>query len=103
MFITLPFLRTPSQPLVEFFIEWKVDLTSDGYDRGSDKNDILDINSNAAMKSRSQMYSYAAQIMDNQFRLFVFAIAIYGECAHFFRFDPSSIAMSSTIVRTLRH
>ncbi|KAK7688371.1 hypothetical protein QCA50_008744 [Cerrena zonata] len=80
--------------LVEFFIEWKVDLTSDGYDRGSDKNDILDLNSNAAMKSRGQMYSYAAQIMDNQFRLFVFAIAVYGDCARFFRFDPSSIVVT---------
>lgn len=79
--------------LLELFIEWK-DGALDGFHTTSRKGRILDKTSAVASEIRGQIFSYAAQIMDHQHRLFVFGISIHGTYARFYRFDPSCVVVS---------
>ena len=52
--------------------------------------------SHESVDSRKQLFQFAAFQWDHQHRLFAFAIGIYDSTARFFRFDPSSVAVSQS-------
>ncbi|CAL1710413.1 unnamed protein product [Somion occarium] len=57
---------------------------------------FLDSSSSRAKSTLGQLFSYAAEQMSHH-RLWVFAVAIYGSYARFFRFDRSSIVISAPV------
>ncbi|KAK7688400.1 hypothetical protein QCA50_008773 [Cerrena zonata] len=83
--------------LMDFFIEWRPDEDLDGYRTSFGNKQILDDDSEAALEIRGRIFTYAAQLMDSQHRLFVFAVDIYGPRARLYRFDPSCIIVSDII------
>ena len=92
---TILVLRWPD---VELFIEWKTEWEHDGYcDIFHDDDDILDADTIKATHTRGQIYSYAANVMDSQYRLSVFAISICGNFARFYRFDPSCVVVTEPV------
>lgn len=83
---------------LQSFLEWKTLVGRDGFRSTFREGEILDNNSHRASETRGQIYHYAAQLMDHQYRLFVFAASISGDIARFYRFDPSCVAVSEPIV-----
>ncbi|KAK7688397.1 hypothetical protein QCA50_008770 [Cerrena zonata] len=84
-------------PLMDFFIEWRPDEHFDCYYEDYVNDQILDDSCDQAFKMRGRMFTYAAQLMDCQHRLFVFAIDMFGSYARLYRFDPSCIVVSDLI------
>ncbi|KAK7688378.1 hypothetical protein QCA50_008751 [Cerrena zonata] len=84
-------------PLMDFFIEWRQNEHFDCYYEDYDNDEILDDSCDQAFEMRGRMFTYAAQLMDCQHRLFVFAIDMFGSFARLYRFDPSCIVVSDLI------
>ncbi|KAK7688374.1 hypothetical protein QCA50_008747 [Cerrena zonata] len=84
-------------PLMDFFIEWRPDEDFDCYYEASVNDRILDDSCEQAFQMRGRMFTYAAQLMDCQHRLFVFAVDMFGSYARLYRFDPSCIVVSDLI------
>lgn len=84
-------------PLMDFFIEWRPDEDFDCYYEDYVNDQILDDSCDEAFEMRGRMFTYAAQLMDCQHRLFVFAIDMFDSYARFYRFDPSCIVVSDLI------
>ena len=83
---------------VEIIIEWKADTELDGFRKEfPDQYATLDGESDKAAQTRGQIYSYAAEALENQHRLFILALTICGDYARFYRFDASSVVVSEPI------
>ena len=79
------------------FVEFKAQKNSDGYSGKTPKSQVLDINTTKAEETRGQMHHYAAHLMDQQHRLSVTDVAIYGEYARLFSFNTSCTVVSEPI------
>ena len=82
---------------IEIFIEWKRDVDADGFRRTFSEGHVLDAPSVKALESRGQIYSYAAQALNEQHRSCVFAVSICSQFARLYRFDPSCVVVSEMI------
>ena len=87
-----------SWPDMDMYIEWKIEDGCDGYRTTfTDILQTLEANTENAGDTRGQIYSYAAQALDSQHRLFLFAGSVYKEWFRFYRFDPSSVVVSEPV------
>ena len=84
-------------PSMDFFIEWRPNEHSDGFRETFTDKQLLDRRSDRALKARSKMFTYAAHLMDSQYRTCVFAVDIYGDHARLYRFDTSCTVVSEPI------
>ena len=80
--------------LLHLIIEFKTSTTLDPYVQSPKDREILENGSDKSTENRGQMFAYIAQLLERQFRLFAFAIGIYGNYARFFRFDHSCVVVS---------
>ena len=78
---------------MELFAQMKRREFCDPYQHEiSSNNDYTD----ESLEVRGELLQFAAFQMAHQHRLFIFALGIYGHHARFYRFDPSSIAVSAS-------
>ncbi|KAK7688398.1 hypothetical protein QCA50_008771 [Cerrena zonata] len=82
---------------MEFFLQVKPEEYFDPYrEEFSSDDDGLENPSDVSSRARDELFTYASLQMGHQFRLFTFAVGIYGSRARFFRFDPSACSVSAS-------
>lgn len=79
------------------FVEWKVNVGTDGYRSTGREDELLEATSISAHEFRGQMYSYAGQVMQSQHRLSIVSLSFHEDIARVYRFDPSCIVVSEPI------
>ncbi|KAK7688404.1 hypothetical protein QCA50_008777 [Cerrena zonata] len=82
---------------MELFLQVKPEEYFDPYrEEFSSEDDGLENPSDLSSRARDELFTYASLQMGYQFRLFTFAVGIYGSRARFFRFDPSACSVSAS-------